>query len=64
MEANDNLRKKLETAELPIVMDYSIPIGNTGFNATARLYLPPTFDETANIKYPLFIDVYVKSTKY
>jgi hypothetical protein len=43
--------------DLPKIKNFDIPLGDTGFTAKARLYLPASFDESSSKKYPLLIDV-------
>lgn len=57
LQENTDLRSLLADVSLPKQLDYSVYIESTEAQINIRLYVPPEFDETAEIKYPLLIDV-------
>lgn len=56
LQDNSELRKQLSRKLKPEVIEEEVEVGG-GFKAKARMFVPPEFNQTTNVSYPVVVDV-------
>lgn len=55
-EDNADIREQLSKKLRPVILDVDVGL-ESGFTAKARLFLPPTLDDSGFVKYPAVVQV-------